>query len=60
MFLKAGLVLLVAWLVGVLGAYTLGGSLHMLLLVGLMLLLLGFLKARDAAAASADDRSQQR
>ena len=50
MLLKFGLVLLAAWLLGMFGVYRLGQSLHVFLLVGLMLLLLGFLKARDAAA----------
>ena len=45
-------VLLVAWAVGV-GIFDVGKGGHVLLLVGLMLLLLGFLKARDAAALSA-------
>jgi hypothetical protein len=49
MLLKSGLVLLAAWLLGMLGVYRLGQSVHIFLLVGLMLLLLGFLKARDAA-----------
>jgi hypothetical protein len=49
MLLKFGLVLLAAWVLGMLGVYRLGQSVHILLLVGLMLLLLGFMKARDAA-----------
>ena len=49
MLLKFGLLLLVAWLLGILGLYRLGQNIHIFLLVGLMLLLLGFLKARDAA-----------
>ena len=49
MLLKFGLVLLAAWLLGMLGVYRIGQNVHFLLLVGLMLLLLGFLKARDAA-----------
>jgi hypothetical protein len=49
MLLKFGLVLLAAWLLGMLGVYQLGQNVHIFLLVGLMLLLLGFLKARDAA-----------
>jgi hypothetical protein len=36
---------------GVLGLYRIGDLVHVLLLVGLMLLLMGALKARDAAAA---------
>jgi hypothetical protein len=53
MLLKIALVLLAAWLVGVLGVYSVGDAVHVLLLVGLMLLLLGFLRARDAAIATA-------
>jgi hypothetical protein len=49
MLLKLGLVLLGAWLLGMLGVYQLGQNVHFLLLVGLMLLLLGFLKARETA-----------
>ena len=48
MLLKVGLVLLVAWFIGVLGIYQAGSLVHVLLLVGLMLLLLAFVKARDA------------
>ena len=51
MLLKIAFVLLSAWLLGVLGLYRIGDPVHVLLLVGLMLLLLGGLKARDAAAA---------
>jgi hypothetical protein len=50
MLFKTALVLLMAWLLGVLGVYRVGELVHLLLLVGLMLLLLAFLKARDAAA----------
>jgi hypothetical protein len=53
MLLKIGLVLLLAWLLGIVGVYRLGQNVHFLLLVGLMLLLLGFLKARDATAGKA-------
>jgi hypothetical protein len=48
MLVKIAVVLLVAWLIGVLGVYNLGELVHVLLLGGLMLLLLGFLKAREA------------
>jgi hypothetical protein len=44
-------VLLVAWFGGVLGLYDMGDVLHVPLLVGLMLLVLAGLGARDAAAA---------
>ena len=50
MLFKTALVLLVAWLLGVVGVYRIGESVHILLLVGLMVLLMALLKARDAAA----------
>ena len=53
MLFKIGFVLLVAWLLGVLGAYPAGDLVHVLLLVGLMLLLLAVLRARDAAVRRA-------
>jgi hypothetical protein len=49
MLISAALVLAV-WVLGVLGMYQVGSLVHVLLLVGLLLLLLGFLKARDRAA----------
>jgi hypothetical protein len=52
MLLKGSLLLLVTWLAGVVGLYDAGVLVHVLLLGGLMLLLLGALKARDAATAS--------
>ena len=55
MLLSSAVVLLIAWLLGVLGLYRIGDLVHVLLLVGLMLLLLGALKARDAAAARGRD-----
>jgi len=61
MLLKVAVAALIAWLLGVLGLYRVGDLVHVLLLVGLMLLLLGFLKARDAAAAAhrTDGRSDR-
>ena len=49
MFLKVALLLLGAWVLGVAGVYNAGTFVHVLLLVGLMLLLLGVLNARDTA-----------
>ena len=49
MLLKAALVVLVLWLAGVAGVYEGGSLVHALLLAGLMMLLIGALKARDAA-----------
>lgn len=52
MLLKFALVLMAVWLVGVLGAYDIGDAVHIFLLAGGMLLLLGFVRARDAAIAA--------
>lgn len=49
MFFKIALALFATWLLGVAGLYSVGDAVHVLLLVGLMLLMLGFLRARDAA-----------
>ena len=49
MLLKTALVVLFVWLAGVLGVYDAGTLVHVFLLVGLMLFLLGALKAREAA-----------
>lgn len=50
MLLKTAFVLLFAWLLGNVGLYRIGDGVHVLLLVGMLLLLLGLIKARDAAA----------
>jgi hypothetical protein len=41
------------WLLGLVGVYRVGDLFHVFLLVGLMLLLLGLLRARDAAIRAA-------
>ncbi len=53
MLFKVGLVLLAVWLLGLVGAYHIGDLFHVFLLAGLTLLLLGFLRARDAAVRAA-------
>ncbi len=53
MLFKIALALLAVWLLGVLGLYTIGDLVHVLLLGGLFLLLLAFLRARDAAGRRA-------
>lgn len=55
MLLKAAVLLLIMWLLGIVGVYNVGTLVHVLLLVGLMLLLFGVLKARDAAAPGRPD-----
>jgi hypothetical protein len=54
MLLTVALVLLVSWLAGVLFADA-GDTVHLLLLVGLLLLLITFLRAREAAMRRALD-----
>lgn len=47
MLVPIALVLLGTWVAGAI--YSIGQGVHVLLLIGLMLLLLGFMKARDRA-----------
>ena len=49
MLRKIALVLMAAWLAGVLGLYDIGDAVHLLFLVAGMLLLLAFVRGRDAA-----------
>lgn len=63
MLFTSALALLIAWLLGVLGVYTIGQPVHVLLLVGLMLLLLStarFLDARRGVGKGTEESSQQR
>jgi hypothetical protein len=39
-------ILLVAWLLGLVGAYTIGAAVHVLLVIALVLLLVGFISGR--------------
>ena len=39
-------ILLVAWLLGLVGAYTIGAAVHALLVIALILFLVGFLSGR--------------
>ena len=50
MLFKIALALLTLWVIGVVGVYDVGDLVHVLLLVALWLLLLAFVRARDAAA----------
>jgi hypothetical protein len=59
MLLKVGIVMLAVWVLGLLGVYEIGDLFHVFLLVGLMLLLLGFLQARDAAMRAAAAESKK-
>jgi hypothetical protein len=48
MLFKFAALLLIAWVFGIVGLYDGGDLVHVLLLVGLTLSLLAFLRARDA------------
>jgi hypothetical protein len=57
MLFKIAVALLLAWLCGVAGLYDIGDLVHVLLLVGLMMAMVAFLKARDGIVRrAADDR----
>ena len=58
MLFKLGLVLLLAWSLGIAGTYRIGDLVHVFLLTGLMFLLLAFMKARDAANMQPRDVTQ--
>jgi hypothetical protein len=60
MLFKIALLLLSLWLVGVIGVYNAGDLVHILLLVAMLLLLLAFVRARDAAARRALSGSTDR
>ena len=60
MVLKIAFALLAAWLLGVVGVYDVGDLVHVLLLTGLMLLLLGFLQSRDEVAQRHVDPADKR
>ena len=52
MLFKSAVIILVTWLVGVLFFRGVGDVIHVPLLIGLALLLLSFLRAREAAMRS--------
>jgi hypothetical protein len=54
---KVAFVLLLLWLLGMAWLYQLGEFLHALLLVGLLLLMMAFIKARAAALQCAIDNA---
>jgi hypothetical protein len=43
MLFTIGIILLVLWLAGLLTSYTLGGLIHVALVIGIILLVLGFI-----------------
>jgi hypothetical protein len=60
MLFKIGIALLVAWLLGIIGLYSVGNLVHVLLLAGLLLLLLALARGHDAAMSrhNRPDREQ--
>ena len=48
MFYTAAFLLLMLWLLGVVSAYTLGGLVHVVLVVALIMFVLGIMRARKA------------
>jgi uncharacterized protein DUF5670 len=60
MLFKLAFVLLILWLLGTVGIYQAGQLVHVLLLVGLMLLLMAFVRARDAALRALNDGPSKR
>ena len=58
MLFKAAIALLAIWLLGMVGVYRVGDLAHIFLLIGLMLLLLAMLKARDAAPRPSGPRAR--
>jgi hypothetical protein len=46
MLFMIALILLVAWLLGILGTYTIGGFVHLLLVVAIVLFLIALLSGR--------------
>ena len=59
MLFKVSLILLVGWLIGVFGVYSVGRLHHVLLLAALMLMLLSFARTRDAAMSEARRKSER-
>jgi len=57
MLFKTAFALLILWLLGMFGVYRVGDLTHVFLLVGLMLLLLAVLKAREAALRRPESRN---
>lgn len=46
MLYTIGVVLIVLWLLGFVSAYTLGGFIHILLVIAVIMLLIGFISGR--------------
>jgi hypothetical protein len=46
MLYTLGLVLIILWLLGFISAYTIGGFIHILLVIALILFLIGFINGR--------------
>lgn len=60
MLFTSALVLLILWLIGVFAVRPAGDLVHVLLMAGLALLLLAFLRAREAAMRGVTDHRSDR
>ena len=60
MLFKIAIVLLSVWIIGVVGLFEVGDLVHVLLLGGLWLLLMAFVKARETAVRATNGRSRER
>ena len=49
MLYTLAVILLIAWLLGIVGAYTIGAFVHVLLVVAIVLFLVGFISGRTVA-----------
>ena len=56
MLFKTAIALLIVWALGIGGVFAVGDLIHIFLLTGMMLLLLSFAKARDAALRGQNPR----
>jgi hypothetical protein len=50
MLYTIAVILLIAWLLGIVGTYTIGAFVHVLLVIAVVMLILGFLNGRRSLA----------
>jgi hypothetical protein len=48
MLYTIAVILLIAWLLGIVGTYTIGAFVHLLLIVAIVMILVGFISGRRA------------
>ena len=57
MLYTIAVILLIAWLLGIVGTYTIGAFVHVLLVVALVLVVVGLLSGRRSAGIAASNRA---